>query len=94
MGYNFSAPIFISPATRAAYGDPDRAELNFVDAAASENILYVVSFCSTGKTRGTARRKLTSLKAAIYASLTIEEIQAQKHNDTLNGGQVIFQQVG
>lgn len=43
MSYNFSAPIFISPATRAAYGDPERAELNFVDAAASENILYVVS---------------------------------------------------
>lgn len=44
LGYNFSAPIFISPATRGAYGDPDRAEINFVDASASENILYVVSF--------------------------------------------------
>lgn len=43
LGYNFSSPFFISPATRAAYGDPDRAELNFVDASANENILYVVS---------------------------------------------------
>lgn len=42
LGYNFSSPIFISPAARGAYGDPERAELNFVDAAASENILYIV----------------------------------------------------
>lgn len=44
LGYNFSAPIFISPATRGAYGDPERAEINFVDASANENILYVVSY--------------------------------------------------
>lgn len=43
LGYNFSAPFFISPATRAAYGDPERAEINFVDAAAEADILYVVS---------------------------------------------------
>lgn len=42
MGYNFSAPIFIAPAARAVYGS-ERAELNFVDASASENILYTVS---------------------------------------------------
>ncbi|RSM02974.1 hypothetical protein CEP52_007667 [Fusarium oligoseptatum] len=42
FGHNFSAPIFISPAARGAYGDPDRAELNFVDAAAEEDILYVI----------------------------------------------------
>lgn len=42
LGYNFSAPIFIAPAARAVYGD-ERAELNFVDAAANENILYTVS---------------------------------------------------
>ncbi|KAH8590836.1 S-2-hydroxy-acid oxidase [Bisporella sp. PMI_857] len=71
MGYNFSAPIFIAPAARAAYGDA-RAELNFVDASANENILYT---------------------AALYASKTIEELAAQKHNDTLNGPQVMFQQI-
>ncbi|KAJ3526184.1 hypothetical protein NM208_g11313 [Fusarium decemcellulare] len=43
LGHNFSAPIFISPAARAAYGDPERAELNFVDAAAEEDILYVAA---------------------------------------------------
>ncbi|RSL46723.1 hypothetical protein CEP51_015892 [Fusarium floridanum] len=43
FGHNFSAPIFISPAARGAYGDPDRAELNFVDAAAEEDILYVAA---------------------------------------------------
>ncbi|KAH8733849.1 FMN-dependent dehydrogenase [Ilyonectria robusta] len=72
LGYNFSSPFFISPATRAAYGDPDRAELNFVDASANENILYV---------------------AAMYASKSIEEIAAAKHNNTPNGPQVVFQQI-
>jgi L-lactate dehydrogenase (cytochrome) len=72
LGYNFSAPFFISPAARAGYADPERAELNFVDASAAEETLYV---------------------AALYASKTIEEIQAQKHNGTLNGQQVIFQQI-
>lgn len=72
LGYNFSAPFFISPATRAAYGDADRAEINFVDAAAKEDILYV---------------------QAMYASKTIEEIGAAKHNNTPNGPQVTFQQI-
>ncbi|CAH0046673.1 unnamed protein product [Clonostachys solani] len=72
LGYNFSSPIFISPAARAGYGDP-AGELNFVDAAAENNILYM---------------------AAFYANKTIEEIgeQKRKHNNTLNGPQVTFQQ--
>ncbi|KAI1343044.1 S-2-hydroxy-acid oxidase [Xylariaceae sp. FL0016] len=72
LGYNFSAPVFIAPAARAAYGDPDRAELNFMQAAASENILYT---------------------PALYASKTIEELAAVKSNTTLNGPQVVFQQI-
>ncbi|KAH7308672.1 FMN-dependent dehydrogenase [Stachybotrys elegans] len=74
LGYNFSAPFFISPATRANYGDPERAEINFVDAAAEENILYV---------------------SALYANKTIEEIGAakRKHNATMNGPLVTFQQI-
>ncbi|KAI0527767.1 FMN-dependent dehydrogenase [Xylaria bambusicola] len=42
LGYEFSAPIFIAPAARGVYGH-ERAELNFIDAAASENILYIPS---------------------------------------------------
>ena len=42
LGSNFSAPFFISPCARAELGHPD-AEINFVKAAASENILYIVS---------------------------------------------------
>ncbi|KAK7923229.1 hypothetical protein PG985_007300 [Apiospora marii] len=72
LGYNFSAPIFIAPAARGGYANPERAELNFVDAAAKENILYT---------------------AALYASKTIEELAAQKHDDTMNGPQVMFQQI-
>ncbi|KAF4948085.1 hypothetical protein FGADI_9872 [Fusarium gaditjirri] len=47
LGHNFSAPIFISPAARAGYGDSDRGELNFVDAAADEDILYVAALYAT-----------------------------------------------
>lgn len=72
LGYNFSAPIFIAPAARGAYGDPERAEINFVEATGSENILYA---------------------AALYASKTIEELAAAKTNNTVNGQQVLFQQV-
>ncbi|KAF2016079.1 S-2-hydroxy-acid oxidase [Aaosphaeria arxii CBS 175.79] len=72
LGYNFSAPIFIAPAARGAYADPERAELNFVEASGSENTLYT---------------------AALYASKTIEELAAVKSNNTLNGPQVIFQQI-
>ncbi|UZP41823.1 hypothetical protein NXS19_009639 [Fusarium pseudograminearum] len=47
LGHNFSAPIFISPAARAGYGDEERGELNFVDAAADEDILYVAALYAT-----------------------------------------------
>ncbi|KAF4974991.1 hypothetical protein FZEAL_8175 [Fusarium zealandicum] len=59
LGYNFSAPVFISPAARAVYGDADRAELNFVDAAAAEDILYVAALYAskTIEEIGAARRK-------------------------------------
>lgn len=42
LGYNFSAPFFISPTARAGFGHPD-AELNYVRAAADQDILYIVS---------------------------------------------------
>ncbi|PSN66725.1 FMN-dependent alpha-hydroxy acid dehydrogenase [Corynespora cassiicola Philippines] len=43
LGYNFSAPIFIAPAARGAYGDPERAEINFVEASGNEDTLYVAA---------------------------------------------------
>ncbi|KAH7362785.1 hypothetical protein B0T11DRAFT_352794 [Plectosphaerella cucumerina] len=72
FGYNFSAPFFIAPAARAAWGDAERAELNFMEAAGDENLLY---------------------NAALFASKTIEELDAVKRNNTWNGRQVIFQQI-
>lgn len=41
LGHNFSAPFFISPCARGAYGHPE-AELNFVRGAAAGDILYMV----------------------------------------------------
>ncbi|KAM4054465.1 FMN-dependent dehydrogenase [Hirsutella rhossiliensis] len=40
LGHNFSAPFYISPCARGELGHPE-AELNFVKAAAEENILYM-----------------------------------------------------
>ncbi|KAF5027403.1 hypothetical protein F66182_480 [Fusarium sp. NRRL 66182] len=42
LGHNFSAPIIISPAALAEHAHP-RGELNFVDAAADEDILYTAA---------------------------------------------------
>ncbi|KAJ4305347.1 hypothetical protein N0V90_000878 [Kalmusia sp. IMI 367209] len=71
LGYNFTSPVFIAPAPRAQYGN-ERGELNYVEASAAEDTLYV---------------------AAMYAKKTIEEIAAAKSNNTINGQQVIFQQI-
>lgn len=42
LGYNFSAPFFISPAAKAGYANP-KAEEGLVQGAAEGHILYVVS---------------------------------------------------
>ncbi|KAF4463663.1 FMN-dependent dehydrogenase [Fusarium albosuccineum] len=42
LGYDFSAPFFISPCARASIGHPD-AELNLVKAAGAQNLLYIPS---------------------------------------------------
>ena len=42
FGYKFSAPFFIAPAANAGHGH-ERAELNFVEAAGDEEILYTVN---------------------------------------------------
>lgn len=44
MGYNFSVPFFIAPCARGDYGNLD-AEKGLVEAAAAEDILYIVSIC-------------------------------------------------
>ncbi|RXG47334.1 hypothetical protein VDGE_30824 [Verticillium dahliae] len=46
LGYNFSAPFFIAPCARGAFGHPD-AELNLVRGAADEDILYIPSLQAT-----------------------------------------------
>ena len=42
LGYNFSAPFFISPAARADYAHPE-AEVGLVKGAYAGNILYMVN---------------------------------------------------
>jgi isopentenyl diphosphate isomerase/L-lactate dehydrogenase-like FMN-dependent dehydrogenase len=45
LGYNFSAPFFISPCARAGYAHPD-GEIGLVKGAAQEDILYMASLYS------------------------------------------------
>lgn len=46
LGYNFSAPFFISPCARGGYAHPD-GELGLVTGAARSNILYMPSLYSS-----------------------------------------------
>lgn len=46
LGYNFSAPFFISPCARGGYAHPD-GEVGLVKGAAKGNILYMPSLYST-----------------------------------------------
>ena len=46
LGFNFSAPFFISPCARGEYGN-ERAEENLVRGAGASDILYVASSYSS-----------------------------------------------
>jgi len=46
LGYNFSAPFFISPCARGGLGNP-AAEKGLVEAAAQANILYMPALYAT-----------------------------------------------
>lgn len=43
FGHKFSAPFFIAPAANAAHCDPERAELNLMEAAGDADILYTAA---------------------------------------------------
>lgn len=61
LGHNVSAPFFISPCARAGYAHDD-GEVNFIKAAAAENILYMVSdFSSKSKDEIQAAKKAGQL---------------------------------
>ncbi|ESK90528.1 cytochrome mitochondrial precursor [Moniliophthora roreri MCA 2997] len=78
LGYNFSAPFFISPCARAGYAHPD-AELNLMRGAAQENILYMVSDYAT-LSKDTIREAIPSnqtLFQQIYISNNRTTAQAQ-----------------
>ncbi|KAK9772136.1 putative FMN hydroxy acid dehydrogenase domain-containing protein [Seiridium cardinale] len=73
LGYNFSAPIFIAPAARAAYGN-ERAELNFVDAAANENILYTATLYASKTIEEIGAQKQTHNKTLNGPQVTFQQI--------------------
>ncbi|KAH6658882.1 hypothetical protein BKA67DRAFT_542837 [Truncatella angustata] len=44
LGHNVSAPFFIAPCSRGAYGNPEGAERGLIEGAAAKNILYMAAF--------------------------------------------------
>ncbi|KAI1120414.1 FMN-dependent alpha-hydroxy acid dehydrogenase [Nemania abortiva] len=56
LGHNFSAPFFIAPCARAAFGNIE-GEKGLVEAAAAENILYIPSIKATLSTAEIAALK-------------------------------------
>ena len=59
LGYNFSSPVFISPAARAGYGD-ERAELNFAQASGEAGTLYVAALYATKSIEEIASAKVNT----------------------------------
>jgi L-lactate dehydrogenase (cytochrome) len=59
-----------------------------MEAAGDENLLYNVRQVTT-----ITIQRADNVQAALFASKTIEELDAVKRNNTWNGRQVIFQQV-
>jgi isopentenyl diphosphate isomerase/L-lactate dehydrogenase-like FMN-dependent dehydrogenase len=78
LGYNFSAPFFISPCARGGYAHPD-GELNFVKGAAAGEILYMASqFSSKTMEEITAAKGNSSqvLFQQVYLTNNITETKA------------------
>ncbi|KAL1648375.1 hypothetical protein SLS58_002128 [Diplodia intermedia] len=78
LGRNVSAPFFISPCAKAGYAHED-GEVNFVKAAAAENILYVVSdFSSKSKDEIQAAKKAGQvLWQQTYVQESLDAVRTQ-----------------
>ncbi|KXT05759.1 hypothetical protein AC578_1062 [Pseudocercospora eumusae] len=74
LGYNFSAPFFISPCARACYAN-DTAELGLTRGAGAGNILYIASdfSCST---------KQEIKDARVQGQVVFQQLYIDPHNDT------------
>ncbi|KAI0594187.1 FMN-dependent dehydrogenase [Biscogniauxia sp. FL1348] len=82
LGYNFSAPFFITPAARAGLGNP-AAERGLIEGAAAENILYIPSLYAT-----LSIPEIASYKAP--GQITFQQAYLDPRNDTAT--QIVFDQ--
>ncbi|KAI1497301.1 FMN-dependent dehydrogenase [Biscogniauxia marginata] len=82
LGYNFSAPFFITSAARAGLGHT-AAERGLVEGAAAEDILYVPSLYAT-----LSISEIASYKA--LGQVTFQQVYLDPNNDT--GTQLVFDQ--
>ncbi|KAF9268844.1 S-2-hydroxy-acid oxidase [Marasmius fiardii PR-910] len=78
LGYNFSAPFFISPCARGGYGHAN-AEINFVQGANEGEILYIVSdFASASKDAiRDAKASNQVMFQQMYTSDNVEDVKGQ-----------------
>ncbi|TGJ85493.1 hypothetical protein E0Z10_g3253 [Xylaria hypoxylon] len=91
LGYNFSVPFFIAPASRAAYGHP-KAEAGLVEAAGREGILYARSQFATLSIEEVHALKMPGqvLFQQFYRAPTLEEDQANLDEIAKVGAQAIM----
>ncbi|KAJ3516034.1 hypothetical protein NLJ89_g1372 [Agrocybe chaxingu] len=82
LGYNFSAPFYISPCSRGGLAHPE-AERGLVQGAAAENILYVPSLFAT--------LSIEDIAAAKNASQVIFQQVYLDSNDTAT--QLLFDRI-
>ncbi|GAW19079.1 hypothetical protein ANO14919_085630 [Xylariales sp. No.14919] len=91
LGYNFSLPFFIAPASRAAYGHP-KAEAGLVEAAGREGILYARSQFATLSIEEVHALKTPGqvVFQQFYRAPTLEEDQANLDEIAKVGAQGIM----
>ncbi|KAI1852787.1 hypothetical protein JX265_003273 [Neoarthrinium moseri] len=77
LGHNFSAPFYISPCAKAAYGHPD-AELNLVKGANAGGILYIPSRYSSLKMETIAEAAAPDQTLFAQLKLSNDDVASKK----------------
>ncbi|KAJ4371633.1 hypothetical protein N0V83_004853 [Neocucurbitaria cava] len=84
LGYNFSAPFFISPCARGGYAHPD-GELGLVQGAAEGNILYMPALYSSKKMNEIYAAKANNSEQVLFQQVYLD--------GGLNESQQLIQQI-
>lgn len=78
LGYNFSAPFFISPAARGDFGNAEEKEKGILKAAYDENVLWVPSLLASLSVEEIAEEKPEDGSQVLFQQLYLQD----PRNDT------------